>query len=106
MPEGQPDKEKLVSFLERDRKIKDARLALFENAPEKINKIWGEIAERIKYLKNKYDDYNDRAVFQALAGGSFSNTDPNINEEDFPGEDSVVKFVEDLEKEYPKKMQE
>ena len=45
MPEGQPDKEKLVSFLERDRKIKDARLALFENAPEKINKIWGEIAK-------------------------------------------------------------
>ena len=108
MTEGQPDKDKLSSFLERDQRIRDKRLALLKGlSPKKIIEIYNKIAEQVEYLKNEYpNDYINHAVFHALIGSTIRGAHPNIKEDDFPGKGSVEKFIEDLEKEYPKETQE
>ena len=65
---------------------------------EKINKYQTDLMERVKYLQDKYPDSFKYVMLHALIG---STVHPDIETKgDFPGEDSVEKFINLLEEKY------
>jgi hypothetical protein len=57
-----------------------------------------EASEFGKYLMNQYHDFDQYAFWHVLGGSSIDNKSQNkpILHEDFPGEDSVELFIDNL----------
>lgn len=101
-PNTGQSKEKKLSPEARNQEIKDTVLRITEAAldlpDEELNNFQNEIVKRVSYLRGKYPDAQSRKVLHVLMN---SDTDtPDIVEEDFPGDDSVEKFVDYLAKKY------
>ena len=99
-------KEKILPTSERNQRIKDKMLIIVtsilnsEKKKEKIIEFQNEIVTRVNYLKSKYPDCQNYTIIHALSGSSIYVSDTNIIEDDFPGDDSIEKFVDDLYKRY------
>ena len=98
MTEQGPGKTKEPSPSE---KIKEKLNALYLiNDFERMTEFQTEIANRAKYLKQKYPDHVKRRVMHTLSGSGFFQDESDIIEEDFSGDDSVEKFIDYLTKKY------
>jgi len=94
------DEPKPVSYAERNQKIKNilsdlSRLASFED----LVKSQEEIKSFYDRLKVKYPDFNSHRILHVLIG-SMGPSNSKITEDDFPGDDSVENFVNDLARKY------
>ena len=108
VPKTPEEKEKLVFFLERDKRIQN-RLSVLLHLPGKVKEINNLIFEHAEKLKEKYpDDYFKRTMYHVLAGGisrfGKEGEETDSIEDDFSDEeDSVEKFINKLEETYLKK---
>ena len=110
---GEDSIEKLISKLFKIEQIrnKSGKLIHREDFDELIA-IQGKIGKFIDRLREKYkDSYVEYALYHAAIGSSPMNpetgktmpwSDFPENRIDFPGEDSIEKFLERLEEEYKK----
>lgn len=99
-PSGQ--QEKSISPDERNQKIRDTLLKLTNLLGREYgHTVQPEIVQHSDYLKAKYPDCKRRSIYHAFIGSSIGKSDLIIDE-DFPGDDSVVKFVEYLVEKYKK----
>ncbi len=84
------------SDTERSKKIKDILLKL---SARRSYEYMDEIVEFSKILEKKYPDTKKHIIFHDLIGSGMVSTDEVVYE-DFPGNDSVEKFVANLAKKY------
>lgn len=98
-------KSSLRPLSERDQRIKkiltDTR-EIFAGSRETRFAFQDEILQRYNYLKSKYSDYADRTSLHVLIDSGLPASYPQAIEDDFPGEDSVEKFVNYLAEKYGK----
>ncbi|MEK7128118.1 MAG: hypothetical protein AAB933_00955 [Patescibacteria group bacterium] len=101
-------KEKKVYSPEINEKIKNAllnlRLKCFKRSLEDSTKLEEEIGIFRNRLIEKYGrpTVETYAMWHFFGGSTISpDREKKILYDDFPGDDSVTKFVEDLEKRYP-----
>ena len=77
--------------------VKSRRSSLY-----RLKDRWKEIHNKIidfsNSLESKYPDARKCYLFNVMVGGTIDRADCHIF--DFPGEDSVEKFIKDLEQEY------
>lgn len=74
---------------------------LLESVPdEKLDELMEKTASFAAHLRSKYQDAGAYRSYHALAGSSIDEDIVSIKEDDFPGEDSVEAFIQELEKEY------
>lgn len=98
-------KSSLRPVSERDQRIKDSMAntrKAFADSKEKMYAFQDEIIKRYNYIKSRYPDYGKRIILHVLTGSGLSISETNVIEEDFPGEDSIEKFVDYLAKKYGK----
>jgi hypothetical protein len=60
-----------------------------------VGEFMARIVARSQELKDKYPDAAHRRAYHSLIGSTLMN-EPGIIEEDFPGDDSVITFLEKL----------
>ena len=95
--------EKFVPFSEGNQKIQKSLTNLFSFFKgEKLLEVYEEVSRHAKLLREKYPDCNKRVFYHILIGSSLSSRMGPIIEDDFPGEDSVEKFIENLTEKYQK----
>ncbi len=84
--------------LERYYAFKDKFDNYIEEAnPDLVDKIYMEIFPELKgSLLAKYPDATAYAFFHILGGSTLDNTFRAIEHEDFPGNDSVELFIDNL----------
>lgn len=91
---------------------KEPKFGIIENNPEsladKINRLRQEVSSHegkhfimsekfvsfVKNLKKKYPDYAKWLAYHSLIQSGMFEDETGVIEEDFPGDDSVVKFLE------------
>jgi len=100
-PESSP---KPVYNFEKDRKLRDLlgetqhKVILRDNDGfEETQKLQDELIKKVTELKDKYPDAYRYSMFHILGGSTMAA--PALHE-DFPGDDSVEKFLNDLVKRY------
>jgi len=77
------------------------QMSAFDMSFEKMMDFQEKVAARAQYLKGKYPDWEKRAVYHILSGSGMSGkASSEVIEEDFPEEDSIEKFLSDLEAKY------
>lgn len=64
-----------------------------------LTKLQKELSDRATYLIKKYPNSRDHLMFHVLTGSTMIPGGPAISE-DFPGDDSVEKFIKDLAERY------
>lgn len=85
MEGGQPmDQERVLASLR-------ARLDAVYAGPNKLEKF-DQVAEFGQYLRRKYPNPTQYTLFHVLAGSTLMEETPLF---DFPGEDSIKKFIEE-----------
>lgn len=73
----------------------------FEELREKRNQIYKNsdsyksMTEFVEKLQAKYPDYQNYKIYHFLIGSTFPGG-AELNEEDFPGEDSIANFLNKL----------
>ena len=89
------------NYAERNERILSTIRRIVDSVIEngRLEQYMEEVEERVNYLKSKYADYNKRAVFHHLIGSTLTPGRTYI-EEDFPGDDSVERFVNYLAGKY------
>ncbi len=85
------DKEKFEALRAR-------KLAIFNRAGEKNEEFFEETMNRGRKLLEKYPNAREYAAFHVLIGSSEPS---GILYEDFEGDDSVEKYLGELEEKYP-----
>lgn len=71
---------------------------------EDFEQLFKDLKTKTDELKNKYgEEVYRHPLYHSLAHSSFREGEYDLIEEDFPGEDSVIKFVESLEAKYGQK---
>ena len=76
-------------------KIKEERIALYASfSLEKITEFQDKLIKYIKDIRIKYPDYEKYVVYHVLVGSTLPDG-VTIIEDDFPGDDSVEKFLKD-----------
>lgn len=60
-----------------------------------VRETHAKIIEFAHHLREKYPDCEERLLFHILIGSS-PKPDAIIKEDDFPDEDSIIKFIENL----------
>ena len=89
-----------MGFSEKAQRIKAVLLELYETtSTENVIKIMDEIAEFQRRLVKKYPRAMDYALLHALIGSTLIKKGI-YTYEDFPGDDSVEKFMNDLAEKY------
>ncbi len=91
-----------IPFTPEGQKIKDKTARLRSGLPQQWGKIFFRIQAQGNYLKGKYPDFNRYELYHALVGSNLF-ADPGYSfytQEDFPGDDSIEKFLNDLITEY------
>ncbi len=88
-----PERPKL-SFEELEAKIRDFKNHHISLPDEEIFDIQNKIAKYAKDLEEKYPDARKHRIFHVLIGSSENCSD--MIKEDFPGEDSVESFIDNL----------
>ncbi len=93
------DLEKVRKFHEM---IEELKSRFIRNHDEKSLLILeDQLSKRFLYLEKKYSPRaHSYAMFHALGGGSTIAPWMNVNENDFPGDDSVEKFLNILTEKY------
>ena len=83
--------------------LMNAQLTIVRRTPgnqDEITRFQREIRGRVAYLEQEYKgNFRSYAMFQVLKS---DRKPPEIKHEDFPGEDSVEKFLTDLIARYDK----
>lgn len=75
-------------------KIKKERAFLYESfSIEKLMEFQNKLVEYIKDIRIKYPNYDKYVVYHVLIGSTLPDG-VTIIEDDFPGDDSVEKFLE------------
>jgi hypothetical protein len=86
---------------ERDQKIKNRMDDLRRIRPmEKMEQILNEIHDFVARIDAKYKNSRDYSMLHAIIGSGMMSTHKNVVEDDFPGDDSIEKFVDYLENKY------
>ncbi len=71
---------------------------------EDLEQLYKDLKIKTDELKTKYgEEVYRHPLYHSLAHSSFSEGESDPVEADFPGEDSVIKFVESLEAKYGQK---
>ena len=76
----------------------------FEELKEERDKIYSNresyklLLNFVKKLQDKYPDYQNYKIYHCLFGSSLPEKG-NFKEEDFPGEDSIVNFLNSFKEE-------
>lgn len=90
---------KLVPFSEKHEvlrnKLKDFESLLSDEYFKKVNE---DIYAFCKNLEEKYSDFSRHQIYHALIGSGMDSSIDIVD--DFPGEDSVEKFIENLVQKY------
>lgn len=74
------------------------RMAKEKGGEDAYFEVWDEIGAYGKLIKERHSDsYQDVKAYHALLD---SGTNKSTPQEDFPGEDSVIAFLENLKKKY------
>ena len=93
----------LFQLSPKDMELKELYNRLYQLPYNEREKMHNEIVKQVKYLRGEYPDANRRTVVSILAGSGISlaySHDHDIVEDDFLGEDSVEKFLNDLVNKY------
>ena len=101
---GQNPEERPLPFSERNHKIKDRLDGLLKGIHyKKFDEIQEKIVVFVSRLREKYPDSNKYELMHIITGSGIP-TRANFKplEDDFPGEDSVEKFIDGLLEEYKK----
>lgn len=102
-PENQGEKVGVEKFTEKEmpvalkERLSKLRTHEDDNIFSKVNDKIGNFGKR---LKEEYGDFEDYLLYHLLAGSSLRGA---CEKYDFPGEDSVEKFIDDLYKKYIEK---
>ena len=97
------EQEKLSSPAERNKKIWKILSGLYESlSDEELNALLEEVQSRVEYLRGKYSNHINYKILHVLSGSGIHDLHSGVIEDDFPGDDSVEKFVDDLAKKYIK----
>ena len=92
-PKSEREKKKEIerlTFLDLRERLKD----LIQGNPKEIN---DRILKFAKSLRDRYEDFNECALYHALRSSDYNEDDYKFF--DFPDDDSVEKFIQSLEKE-------
>ena len=91
--------EKIKELYEKVSKMRSriTERALAKKDLTEVEKFEGEIFDFVKSLKEKYNNANEYLILHALSGSGYKGTISN----DFTGDDSIEKFVNNLETKYP-----
>jgi hypothetical protein len=68
-----------------------------------LDEYMDDIKKMDSHLQEKYEDYKRYASWHIIAGSTIRNFDELIAD-DFPRDDSVISFIEMLERKYDEKM--
>lgn len=82
--------------------IEKLKHILYSVSDNEIIEIQDKIVAFDKHLKTVYPNATQFNVLHALIGSTPNKDDPAMIFEDFPGEDSIEKFVNAIEAEYLK----
>ncbi len=94
----------IYSF-EKDRKLRnilgDAQLKALkrDSSLKELLKLQTELVHKVDMLRQKYPDAESYAMFHVLGGSTPGGNNP-VKYDDFPDDDSVEKFVNDLVERY------
>ena len=92
----------IIPFSERQQRVLDTLSELYANlSDQNLDLAMFEVNLRSDYLKSKYPDFLKYAMYHVLGFGSISKS-MGVIHDDFPGEDSVELFVNNLVKKYTK----
>lgn len=104
---GEESIEKLINKLDKIREIKERVLTLYGREDlDEVMDIQGEITDFLKNLEVKYSNDHREYILYHVVGGSgpgipwFEFSNEKI---DFPGDDSIEKFIKSLEEKYKDK---
>ena len=91
----------VVPISERNKRIQAIIESFYETlGEEQLEQFLEEFTARVKYLRGKYPDHDQRTILHAVSfSGSYPSDGVTI-EDDFPGDDSVEKFVNHLAQKY------
>lgn len=82
---------------ERYKELREKMIVFVESlSDDEAMDVIEKFNERGISLLEKYEDARDYAFFHALIGSSGIDKMLNIKHEDFPGEDSVELFIDNL----------
>jgi hypothetical protein len=88
---------------DRNQEVKNKIINLYKTLPkEKIREVYDAIAAHGNKIRSKYPECQRYEIFHALAGSTMDSTaKPGYYiKEDFPGEDSIEEFVNNLVTKY------
>ncbi len=72
--------------------LRELKNKIYEDSKERAFKFHEAIVEFSKKIQLKYPDYQNYKIYHFLIGSSLPE-EGNFKEEDFPSEDSIVKFL-------------
>lgn len=104
---GNKEQETPMAVLDANQKridkIHNLQLKISESFSQENNNaelVSEEIYKFAQYLKKVYKDCEKHRLYHMLIGSTAPSSMVGIIEEDFPGQDSIEKFVDDLAERY------
>lgn len=84
-------------------KVQELKNRLNRIFPKNLQEVYGKTAVFGNSLRERYKDCQDYRLFHVIASSGVPTPDYIYPKFDFPGDDSVEKFIESLEAEYGEK---